>query len=448
MIVVRTGRPLIRRRTLLQAAGTSVVLPLLEAMRPTTARAATLPKRFAVMFSPNGTIYPNWLPQGGETDFVLSPILQPLAALRSDLVVVAGLFQQGGGGDGHQNGIGGMLTGHSLNPGPFQGGGNVGTSGWAAGISVDQRIAAAIGGATRLRSLELGVQVGSADNWSRMSYLGSNRPLPPEDNPLSAYTRLFAGSNASPEELARLRARRRSVLDAVKGQFNAVGARVGAADRVRLEAHATSIREIETRLDAQSMSVVACKDPGAPVLPANATANDTFPAVGKLQMDLLALALSCDVTRVASLQWSRSVSSVRFNWLGVREGHHDLSHLGDDDTAAVAKLTQINTWYAQQFAYLLGKLADAREVDGSRLLDSSLVMWCNELGKGNAHSRKLAPYVLAGKAGGALRTGRFLTYAGDPPHNDLLVSVLQAMDIPATTFGKAEWCRGPLAGLL
>ncbi|MBC8131844.1 MAG: DUF1552 domain-containing protein, partial [Deltaproteobacteria bacterium] len=353
------------------------------------------------------------------------------------------------GGDGHQTGIGGMLTGHGLNPGPFQGGANSGTSGWAAGISVDQRVAAAIGATTRLRSLELGVQVGPADNWSRMSYLGADRPLPPEESPLGAYTRLFGGSTDSPEELMRLRARRRSVLDAVKTQFAAVSMRVGAADRARLDAHATSVREIEKRLDVQAAAVGAtCKDPGMPTLPANPTANDTFPAVGTLQMDLLALALACDLTRVASLQWSRSVSQVRFTWLGIREGHHDLSHLGDDDAQAIAKLTQINTWYAQQFAYLLGKLADAKETDGSRLLDSSLAFWCNELGKGNAHSRKMAPYVLAGRAGGAMRTGRFVSYPGEPPHNDLLVSLLQAMDVPVTTFGKADWCRGPLAGLL
>jgi len=151
---------------------------------------------------------------------------------------------------------------------------------------------------------------------------------------------------------------------------------------------------------------------------------------------------------VASLQWSRSVSQTRFTWLGIRDGHHDLSHMADDDTVAVSKLTQINAWYAQQFAYLLGKLADATEVDGSRLLDASLLFWCNELGKGNLHRGELAPYVLAGKAGGALRTDRFLSYAGAPPHNDLLVSMLQAMDVPVTTFGKEIWCRGPLPGLL
>ena len=450
MIVIKTGRPVISRRAVLRTAGAAFTLPLLEAMHPGQARAATaIPKRFVVFFSPNGTIFPNWVPSGGETDFTVSPILEPLAAIQKDLLVVSGLFQQGGGGDAHQSGIGGMLTGQSLNPGPFQGGASAGASGWANGISVDQRVAAALGSGTRLRSLELGVEVGTADNWGRMSYLGPDQPVPPEESPERAYARLFGAARASsPEDMARLRARRRSVLDAVLGQFQAVRARVGAADRGRLDAHATIVRDIETRLDALSVPSPSCRDPGAPTLPAGGSTNDNFPAIGDLQIDLLALALACDLTRVASLQWSRSVSQTRFTWLPqpITDGHHDLSHLPDDDAQAVDKLTRINHWYAERFAALVGKLAGAQEVDGSRLLDASLVLWCNELGKGNNHSRKMAPYVLAGQAGGAVRTGRFLAFTGDPPHNNLLVSILQAMDIPTTTFGKAEWCTGALPG--
>jgi hypothetical protein len=385
---------------------------------------------------------------GAETDFTLSPILEPLAPFRSDLVVISGLYQQGGGGDGHQNGIGGMLTGQLLNPGPFRGGAGAGSSGWANGISIDQRVAQVNGRSTRLRSLELGVQVGTADNWSRMSFFGPDRPVPPEDNPARAYERLFADSAAAPEQLARLRARRRNVLGAVKDQFAAVIARVGAADRARLDAHATMVMEIEARLEAQSVPTAACSAHGPPAVPADYMANDRFPDTGRLQTDILALALACDVTRVASLQWSRSVSQTRFTWLQINEAHHELSHLPDSDTATMDKLTRINRWYAGELAHLAGRLGDAKEVDGSRLLDSSLVVWVNELGKGNSHSRKNAPYVLVGRAGGALRTGRHLAFTGDPPHNDLLVSLLLAMDVPATTFGKAEWCRGPLPGLL
>ena len=126
------------------------------------------------MFSPNGTIPGAWTPTGTETDFTLSPILSPLAPHQADLVVIQGVDQRGGGGDGHQNGIGGMLTGQMLNPGPFAGVGSA-PAGWANGPSVDQRIAEVLGTTTKLRSLELGVQVGAADNWGRM-YLSRGQP--------------------------------------------------------------------------------------------------------------------------------------------------------------------------------------------------------------------------------------------------------------------------------
>jgi hypothetical protein len=180
-----------------------------------------------------------------------------------------------------------------------------------------------------------------------------------------------------------------------------------------------------------------------------ASANDSFPAVGSLQMDLLTMALACDITRVASLQWSRSVSQTRFSWLNITEGHHDLSHRPDDDAGAVDKLTRINTWYAQQLAGLISRLAATPDGAGGTLFDNTLILWCNELAKGNTHGRVGAPYVLAGSAGGALRTGRYLAYDGQGlPHNNLLVSILNAMGVPDTTFGRAEWCTGPLTGLL
>src|SRR6185369_10337391 len=116
-------------------------------------------RRFVVFFSACGTIAQTWTPTGEERDFQLSPILSPLAPHRDDIVIIQGVDQQGGGaGVGHQAGIGGMLTGAGLNPGPFSAGGGS-SSGWASGISVDQRIAGAIGNDTAFKSVELGVQV-------------------------------------------------------------------------------------------------------------------------------------------------------------------------------------------------------------------------------------------------------------------------------------------------
>jgi hypothetical protein len=439
-----------RRAILRGAAGAAIALPWLEAMSPRRARAATTVKRFIVMFSPNGTLPTQWTPTGSETSFTLSPILMPLGPHQGDLVIIEGLLQEGGGGDGHQNGIGGMLTGSPLNPGPFAGVGAP-PAGWATGPSIDQRIVQALAAPTPFQSLELGVQVGGADNWGRMIYGAANQPLPPTDDPAQVYTTVFSDLHTDPVALAHLRARHKSILDAVGGEYSRIGNQVGRADKQRLDAHLTAVRDIEKRL---TTSVVdnnpSCHDPVLPSSPSStAHANDSFPAVGALQMDLLTMALACDLTRVASMQWSRSVSQVRFTWLNIPDGHHDLSHRSDTDSDAVNKLTRINTWYAQQMADLIARLKNTPDGAGGTLFDNTLILWSNELAKGNTHSRQDAPYVLAGNAGGGLRTGRFVSYEGQGlPHNNMMVSILNAFDIPDRTFGKADWCTGPLVGLL
>jgi hypothetical protein len=434
----------IDRRTLLRGGGAAIALPLLEAMLPRKAHAQMAPKRFVPWFTANGTIMKNWAPTGSETAFTLSPILMPLEPFKSKLIVIQGVDQQGGGaGDGHQNGMAGWLTGQPTNTGPFKGGCGQ-NGGWANGISADQHIAKTIGATTKFKSLEFAVQAGSATNWSRMSYAGPDMPVPPEENPTNAFNRIFADLNASPMEIDKTRVQRKTVLDAVMGQFRYVKGKVGAEDGRKLDAHFEAVRDIESRLAVMGPIApgMACSKP-APVT-MNAGSNDAFPAVGKLQMDLLVMALACDLTRVASLQWSRAVSPTRFTWLQITRGHHDISHDGDTNTVSVDQLTQINNWYAQQMAYLLGKMAAIQEVGGT-LLDNSLVLWGNELAKGNAHSRNDAAYLIAGSAGGYFQTGRYLAYTGTVQHNNLLVSCINAFGIPATTFGNPAWCTGPLA---
>jgi len=444
-----------RRRVLRGALGAAIGLPFLESLPALPARAlaaasvlATFPTRFVVMFSPSGTVPSAWTPVGTENQFTLSPILSPLANHQADIVVIGGVSQRGGGGDGHQNGMAGMLTGQLLNPGPFAGVGSA-PAGWAAGPSVDQRVASVLGTTTQLRSLELGVQVGAADDYARMCYRDADQPLPPVEDPSQAYASIFTDLHTDPNLLARLRMRNQSILDTLGAQYARTASRLAAADRARLDQHLTAVRELERRLTTPFAPPPGgvCRDPAPPV---GATgANDEFAAIGALQIDLLVMALACDLTRVASLQWSRALSPTRFTWLPVpiAEGHHELSHRGDDDAAAVDKLTRINQWYATQLANLMAKLKAVPEGEGT-LLDHTLILWCNELAKGNTHSRVGAPYVLAGRAGGALRTGRFLAFAGDVPHNNLLLAILKMMGLPDVTFGKPDWCTGPLPGLL
>jgi hypothetical protein len=452
----------LNRRTFLRGlGGVAIGLPLLNAMgcgrgggggAPRARKTAALgeaPKRFVVFFSANGTIPENWRPTGTETAFALSTILAPLEPHKDQLVIIDGVDMESsnhGPGDGHQKGMGHMLTGIELLEGTEFTGGNGELVGWGGGISVDQAIANQIGGTTRFRSLELGVQVSGASVWSRMSYLGADQPIPPEDSPYSTFDRVFGDLGADPLGLAELRAKRHSVLDTVQDDYTALSSRLGNEDRVKVEAHLAAIRDIELRLDNGAEIGGSCAIPSVDG-GIDLDANDNFPLVGRMQMDLLVMALACDLTRVASLQWSNSVSNKRFTWLGIPDGHHDLSHLGDSDTVAIQKITDINRWYSEQFGYLLQKMKEIPEGEGT-MLDNTLVIWCNELGKGNSHTRMNAPFVLAGGAGGALRTGRFLQYGGTVPHNDLLVSCMNAMGVDVDTFGNPAYCTGPLAGLL
>lgn len=448
-----------RRAMLRGAGGVALGLPLLEIMGktgPALAQsmpgytASGAPKRFIVWFTPNGTIPSAWVPTGGETDFEFSRILKPLEPFRNKLLIIDGVDQTGEGGDGHQNGMQGMLTGQTLNPGPFKGG-DGSTAGWANGISVDQRIAQVLGNDTKLRSLELGVQTGgNEDNWNRMSLLGPDQPVPPENSPFKAYDRLFKDFSATPDAAAKAIERDKTVLDAVSDNFRRLQAKLGAEDKARLDKHLQAVSEIEGRLGLKPKAALdSCAAPMLGDSTQSVTKNENFPLVGKLQMDLLVMALACDLTRVGSIMWNRSVGGATHTWADptITRGHHDMSHDGDELTDTVEWLTKINIWYAEQFAYLLKSLNDIPEGDGT-MLDNTVVYWCNELTKGNSHSRNDQHYVVAGGAG-YFRMGRYLkfNYKDTVRSNNLLLSLTHSMGIEDTSFGKADWCTGPLAGM-
>lgn len=432
---------LVPRRAVLRGAGVAVGLPWLEAMQDRTgpARAAVTPTRFLAFFSPNGYIRKNWVPTGGETTFRLPRILAPLEPHRRDIVVLDGLdttVAMSGPGDDHTRGMAAMLTGRRQNPGNYRGGG------FASGISVDQEIVAKTKPPTRFGSLELGAgvrRVGNALEYT--SYAGSDKPLPVESDPVAAFARVFAGADkASEDAFARKIAERRSILDAVGASYRRLHDRLGAADRAKLGAHLDGLRALEKRVAMTAVSA------GAPVCkPVKPLAAPDMRTAVPLQMELMTMALACDLTRVGSFMWERSAGNVVFTWLGLDRGHHETSHDSDGNVASQEALTKINTWYAERFAELLTKLKGIREGDGT-MLDNTLVLWCNELARGNAHSHRDMPFVLAGGASGRLRTGRFLRYPRGF-QNDLLVSLLNLMNVPATTFGDPQHCRGPLAGL-
>lgn len=450
----------LHRRTLLRGgAGIAIALPFLEAMTPRLARgqAASPPLRFGIFFSSCGVIESNWLPTGGETDFALDGTsLAALEPHKSDIVVLHGLDAETSymqSGNEHDLAMAHMLTAMRMRGSQVGRAGHI-VDGTAGGPSIDQAIAAAIGGETKLRSLELGVGSTITDLEPlviRMSYGGPGDPRTPMDDPQQVFARLFGDGESSEDEIQRLHRQRRSVLDAVLAEFDGVNATLGYDDRQKLELHATAIRDIEHQLDLGDTS--GCQVPSSP--PAVTTevfdcVRDerpgkclaSYPEIGKAQMDLMVLAFACDSSRVVSLQWSTAESTIVHSQLNITGEHHLMSH---DINANSGSLTSINTWYAEQFAYLLTELKKIPEGDGT-LLDSLLLFWPNELSQGEIHNRRGLPYLLAGHAGGQLETGRFLQYQRTP-HNQLYASFLNLFGVPASGFGEADF-PGTLAGLV
>jgi hypothetical protein len=453
---------LLNRRAVLRGAiaGGSVAigLPFLEAMMPRQAHAAPAPKRLVIWFTANGTRQDIWTPSGGNNlDLAGHPLHAPLQPFQDKLIMLDGVDQNTANesiGDGHQTGMACLLTNAEILPGSLfcEGDCPPGAEqyvGWGGGVSIDQFIAGEIEKTTltKFRSLEFGVQVRSSSIWSRMSYTGPDQPVPHREDPNQNFTDLFSDLGTDPFELAVIKRRRKSVLDAVMKDYEAFNRRLGADDKARLDKHLTAIRELEKRLDATGSFGEACEVPTVE-LPGDAyQQNENFPITGKAQMDMLVMALACDMTRVASIQWSTAVSDVQHTWvpLILGEGHHSLSHYDDANEDAKSDLLTINQWYTEQFAYLLGLMDAIPEGDGT-LLDNSVVVWVNELGKGNSHTRDDIPFILAGGCQGYFATGRHLDLGG-APHGQLLVSLAHAMGFPITEFGKPEHSQGPLAGL-
>ena len=419
----------------------------MESLLPRAARAAEFPKRLVLFFSANGTITEAWRPTGTETSFTLGTILKPLAPYKGKLLILEGVdneVRKVSAGAAHQAGMGSLWSGEGVLEGNLFPGGGGKVCGWGGGITIDRHIANKVGQTTALSSLELGVLVQESQIRTRMTYDGPELPVPPECDPVKAFDRIFGDLTAEPEALARLREERKSILDTVDQDYQSLNARLGSDDKKKLEAHLDAIRAIEQSLDKATGTLGGnCQlpDVGSPLDP---KAQKNMPALGKVMMDLLAMALACDLTRVGSLLYAGATNSVVHTWLGHSSGHHQLSH-GTDATSK-QKLIEINTWYAEQFAYLLSKLAEVPEGTGT-LLDNCAVAWGNELGVGQTHSRTDIPFVLAGSCGGYFKTGRYLTY-DNAWHNDLLVSLCNAMDVPVQKFGNPDFCKGALPKLM
>ena len=399
-------------------------------------------QRLIVMFSPNWIVPKTFWPDEEGAKFTLKEIMKPLEPFQKQTLILRGVGDKvRGDGDSHMRGIGCLLTGIELFPGNIQGGSDT-PAGWASGHSIDQEIKNYLqkneATKTRFGSLELGVLVPErADTWTRMSYSAANKPITPINDPYQVFNKLY-GKSKDREAL-------RSILDDVQADLKKVGSAVSTEDKKLLDEHANFVREMELELKASA----ATKDMGhkVPELETGVKAqNDNLPKLSKMQIDLLVNSFAGDFARVATLQYTNSVGGAKMKWLGVDEGHHELSHEPDSNAKAQEKLTKINAWFCEQMAYLAKKLSDTPEPGGGgSLLDNTTIVWTNELGQGNSHTLDNIPFVLVG-GGLNFKMGQSIKHAKGVPHNRLLLSLAHGFGHNIKTFGNKDFCgAGPLA---
>lgn len=446
--MIRRNRTLSRRAVLRGAGGVAIGLPFLEAMQPRQAVAASDTRRLVLFFTPNGTNdFDAFLPKETGSGFTLKGAeTSPLAPLRDDLTVMSGVDMTSATmnevGDLHSIGMSHMLTATDAvkADGYAQPGGGDYFVSFAGGPSIDQVVAKKLQAPTKFASIELGVQstVGiGVHPFSRMIYKDRLQFVPPEDDPRAVFSRLFTGSSTSSASRIALE-QRASVLDFVRDHYTKIKPRLSMVDQQKVAAHLDSIRQLEKRIGSQPTATPsACTAPADPAMKASGAMwhlePKNFPDVGKLQMDLLAVALACDLTRVASLQWSWARSTAAFPWVGVPDAHHDLSH-----GPASEALSKINNWYATQLADFVTALKTSGE------LDNTVVWWCSDVATG-AHDFWNARAFLFGKCGGYFKPGQHIAF-DHASHNQLHITLMHAMGLPDSKFGKESLPQGPLPG--
>lgn len=421
---------MISRRSFLRGAGAALALPWLEGVvRPgqALAQGAGAPKRLLAFYVPNGFNMSRFWPASAgalNADRLNGTALQSLTPFAQQVLVINGLDNHAGSaqGDGpgdHARGTSTFLTcAHPLKH----------ASNLRLGPSVDQVLARHYDGQTRYASIEVGCEGGGGDGvcdsgyscaYSRnISWRDESTPMPKETNPRLLFQRLFGvvDPNATPEARARRLRRRTSVLDFVRTDANSLSRRLGVADRNRLDAYLTGVREIELRLVAAENEDQIC---GPRFERPDSRPNDRA-AYARLMLDIVVEAFRCDLTRVSTFMFGNGGSNRAHTEIGVPEGHHELSH-HQGDRNRLNTLAQIDAWEVSILAHLLGRLQEA-EVDGGSLLDSTTVFFGSEIEDGNSHAHYDMPAVLAGRAGG-LQTGRYVDLRSDERNNQPLANL-------------------------
>jgi hypothetical protein len=429
-IRTRTTRQRFSRRAFLRSVGASAAMvPLLSTERARAVGPNGSPKRIITIAWGNGVAQPAFYPPGDDP--TANTIMQPLAALKSKVTMVSGLDYK------HLVDTGHLYDGHFSFPTMFTGTyKNLGGQRNAAtGISIDQVVSDAVAKQVNLPMPVLPIQIAGLPT----SYRADGTRNTAETQPQRLFATLFANRTMPAGQVNTLALRRKSVLDYLTQDLGGFGNRLGSEDRAKIASHLESIRKLETQLAAGSTapSCSGAMDPG------NVT---DYPGMLKAFNDLVAMALRCDVTRAVSMSWAGDGGSPpdALPVVGVSDCH-GVAHQG---AGGYAQKIKVDTWYISQLAYLATALNAVTEGDGT-VLDNSLIVMANDMTEGSFHSVTSVPIVLVGGAGGALKTGRNVLVGSwqgktgnywssgktNVPHNQLLATISNLFDIPATSFG-------------
>jgi len=426
------------RRTFLRGLGAAIALPMLDSMGPFDSPAP--PIRLGYVYTPNGLVgacdkSPRpfmWTPKTAGSNFEFSPTMKALEPFRDQLNVFSGLAQVTGRalGDGpgdHARATATFLTGVH----PFKTGG----ADFHLGISADQIAAKALGQYTQLSSLELGLEpqplAGNCDSgytcaYMSMSWRGPSSPLPAEINPRTAFERLFGdGDSTDPQARAARLEKQKSVLDYVAASLSRLGKRLGAGDRRKIDEYLESVRDIERRIALAEQQNASAP---LPYLDRPGAVPDDYLQYSKLMIDMLVVAWQTDMTRVASFMLGRDGSNRPYREIGISDGHHSISH-HQGDGEKLDKLIKIDQLHVSVFAYLLKRLQETRDGDGT-LLDHSLVLFGSSISESNIHTHDDLPIVLAGSAHGQLHGNRHLIYPKETPLNNLFLNMFDLAGLP------------------
>src|SRR6516225_9242053 len=421
------------RRTVLRGIGASLALPFLDAMVPSV-RAATKPvNRFLTFYVPNGMAMEYWSPKGEGTDYEFSPILEPLAPFKDQMLILSGLHASWN--YIHAGASGSFLTGTP------RGGRNEVEI--IADVSIDQLLGRHYSTVTQLGSLELSMDTPAnagacTGNLScaythTLSWRNSTQPLPMEYNPRAVFERLFGDTGRTdwPAREARVM-QHKSILDSVMAKLSSLKQELGPQDQVKVGEYTDAIRDVERRIQrAEEQS-----DIQLPSIDQPQGVPPVFEDHLTLMLDLQLLAFQSDLTRVISFMIGKEQSARPYPQIGVPEAHHPLSH-HDNVPELIAHMSKINRYHVELFSKYLAKLRATPDGDGT-LLDHMMILYGSGISNSQRHAGNDLPIMLVGGGAGTLKGGRHIKYKDNPSNANLLVTLMDKMGVPVEKVGGSN----------